>query len=320
MDERVPGLIMMLILIITIIVSAFFLSSTELTSKNFLSINPAPVTKAITSAAFVFFIIFASASIGLILSIGKKYLFKYALLFSLCGSIFGILISLLLFPRLMFDLGAPLLFFLAGIPVGIKFLNQKELELKYLPSLRSGFSASGRILIFFCIGVLVYFLILSSGQQKELTDNFVPDFINISFGSNIKLSDQFQGQFADSLITQQKSVVEQIQAFEEIKKLQTKKDTDAIALAKKLELFKTTITSPDYKKSIVTQLDSQNIDFGQEIIKQLPMIITLSKIAWIIYPLIAFSLCLFISNLLIKHLSGLIYAIIILLFPKPKSI
>jgi len=316
MDERIPGAILSILLFILVLFTAYFFSLTGINTQMFLTINTFPLMGAIFSINFLIFIILSSVCLGIILSIGRKYLLKYALMLIAAGFLPGIILATLLFQKTIIEFALPIILFLIGIPLGIKFLSQKEKELHYLVTFRSGTSAAGRILLIACIGFLACLVIASIGNQDTLKQNFVPEFLGMTIGNGISLGEQFQGQFALSIAEQQRETIKTIQALPEMKSLETKNDPDVLALENKLELMKANVSSNEFKQKIMQNLADQKIDLGGEILKQLPLIATLSSYTWIIYVISGFIIVFFITNLFVKNISSAVYALIMLIYPK----
>ncbi|MFA5931634.1 MAG: hypothetical protein WC821_04980 [archaeon] len=319
MDERLPGAILAILLFIWVIATAYFFSLTGISTQMFMTINSFPLFEKILSGNFLAFIFSASICMGLILTLGRKYLFVPALLFIGSGLILGILINFLIFQKMMVDFALPLFLLMIGIPLGIRYLKEKEHELHYLVSIRSGTSAAGRILIFACIGLFLYLVIVGSMNQVKLEQNFVPEFLNISVGNGIKLSDQFADQFATSIALQQQATITEIQKLPELSNLSAKNDPDGLMLITKLDAIKTTFSSNDFKNNISTQLKAQKIDLGTEIVKQLPLITLMSKYCWILYAISGFVMMLMICNLIVKTISSIVYAVLLMIYPKPAK-
>ena len=170
------------------------------------------------------------------------------------------------------------------------------------------------------IGLFLILCFNGQSNQKELEANFVPEFLAMSIGNNITLGDQFSDQFANAIVEQQKATLTQIQSFPELDSLVAKSDSDGLALAAKLDAMKTAFASESTKKSISDQLKNQKIDIGGEIVKQLPIMETISKSAWIIYAISGLILVLFISNLFVKNIAAFIYWAILLVYPKSPVI
>lgn len=316
MDERIPGVILAILLFIWVIATGYFFSLTGISTQLFMTINSFPLLEKLLTGNFLAFIFSASICMGLILTLGRKYLFAPSLLFIGSGLILGILINFLLFQKMMIDFALPILMLIIGIPLGVRYLKEKEHELQYLVSIRSGTSAAGRILIFACAGLLLYLILIGSLNQAELEKNFVPEFLSISVGNGIKLSDQFADQFATSIALQQQATIAEIQKLPELTNLSEKNDSDGLMLITKLEAIQTQFKSTDFKNSISTQLKAQKIDLGTEIIKQLPIISLMAKYCWILYAISGFIMMVFICNLIVKTISAIIYAVLLMIYPK----
>ncbi|MFA6268489.1 MAG: hypothetical protein WCW13_03365 [archaeon] len=319
MDDRIPGAILSVLLFIWAIITIFFFTSTGITTNNFMTINLAPLMQEMLTTNFIAFIVSISITLGLILVLGRKYKFKYSIVFIYPPIILGLLASFFLFQKTILNFGIPIIGLLIGILIGVRFIANKENELKYLKTFRAGAFSTDKILL---IGIVVFFLyliILGSAQKEELKNGFVTDFLGVTVGDGISIGETFQVQFAGAIALQQQSAIDQVLSMQEMKNLTAKNDPDGLLLAAKLEAMKAVVVSDDFKKGIANQLKAQNIDFGKEITKQIPLITTIAQSAWIMYPILALITLLFISNIIIKNLTGLVYAIIMLIFPKNAS-
>ncbi|MEI7961403.1 MAG: hypothetical protein WCI04_03630 [archaeon] len=306
--SNIPGLLFAAIIAIAIIISAYFFSNTSITSAKLTSINFIPLINDFISINFILFIIFASIAIAAILLIGKKSVFKYALIFSTAGYITGIAISLALLP--IFDFVVPLVAVAIAIPLGIRYLAKREEEVKYLKEIRSGASGTGRIITVMCV-VFALFLLANSFMQKEkITEGFVDEILSMTIGDNVKLGDSFTTQLAGVISTQQGQTVDLILETQELANLNSKNDPDAARLTQKLVDLKTSADSNAYKDQLVKGLNSQNLDIGKELIGKFPIINSLAEFGWLMGPLSALVIMLFIGGVIIKPLTEIIYFIL----------
>jgi hypothetical protein len=220
-----------------------------------------------------------------------------------------------LFPTTI-DFLVPLAGLFIGIPLGISYLAQKEQELHYLVGIRSGASAAGRILLPAAIAFFLYLLLIGMSEKQQLEDNFLGEFLAITIDNNISLGDKFQAQFANAIATQQLDTIDKISKLQEVKNLEAKNDEDALLLVTRLGAMKTLLSSEEFKQDIITQMKNTKVDFGAEIMKQLPMIQKIAQIAWAFYAIMALVMVLFISNIFIKNISALVYGVLLMLYPK----
>jgi len=152
-------------------------------------------------------------------------------------------------------------------------------------------------------------------NQEQLKNDFVPEFLKMSVGDGVTLDDYFQMQLVSTIMTSESQLVDSIYSSAEMKNLKIKNDPDAIALSKKLLDINKSLGSEETKEAALVQIKDKKIDFGQEIISQLPMISTMSTYAWIIYAisgLLTFSI---IASVIVKNIAAVIYTIIMSAFP-----
>ena len=309
MSDKTAGIVFCTLEAAAIISGAYFFLLAGITISNFMTINTLSLIKKMITIDFGLFLISASFALAFILFIGKRYEFKQAMLFSLIGLIAGLGASAFLFPDLMPFL-LPMFALVIGVPFGSKYISTKEKELKYLAGVRAGSAAAGRMVIVACIAFFIYLAVFSYSSQQQLEQNFVPELVSTTVGDGPVMSDQFDEQLAGAMIKQQQNMLDQVIVLQPLKNLQAKDDPDALALASQLAAIKTNLSSPTVKDRIVSQLKSQKINIGEEIIKKFPMITTMAKYSWIIYSLTALILTMFIGNLIIKNLAALIYWLI----------
>ncbi|VVB75742.1 Uncharacterised protein [uncultured archaeon] len=315
MNEKAPGVVFAVATAVMIIVAAYFFSITGITIEQFLTINTIPLLKEIITINFAAFLLSASFAMGFILAIGKKYLFKYAMVFALVGALIGIAGSLLLFPQLI-DFFAPMAILLLAIPISLKNLSAREKELKYMAVLRSGAGATGRIVSIVCAGFFIYLLFFTLTNTQKYQDDFIPQLLSYTIGNGPILSDQFNESLAGAMSTQQQQTITQIQSLDSVKNLAAKGDPDGLALVSQLDATKTYVTSQSFKDQVIQSLKNQKVDLGEGILKQLPMLSLFAKYAWILYPIAALILTLFIGNLVVRNLGAGIYFLIRRIFSK----
>jgi len=315
MNEKMQGIVFAAAAAIMIIVSAYFFSVTGITLEQFLTINTIPLLKEVLTINFAAFLLSASFAIGFILAIGKKYLFKYAMMFALIGALIGISGALILFPQLV-DFFIPMAILLLAIPISLKNLQAREKELKYMAIARSGAGAAGRIVSIVCIGFFLYLIFFTLANTQKYEDDFAPELLTYTIGNGPVLSDQFNLSLANAMAIQQQQTIEQIQGLDSMKNLIAKGDSDGLALASQLGATKTYVTSQEFKNKIVETLKSQKVDLGEGVLKQLPMLQLFSKYAWLLYPIAALILTMFIGNIVIRNLGAGIYFMLIRIFGK----
>jgi hypothetical protein len=310
MDEKIIGILLAVLLAVFLVISATFYSSAGITTQKFLNADEFQLIKSILTIDFLGFILSIAVSVGIILAIGKKYLFKKALTLIYAGSLLGVIISAALYPIVIQF--APVIIFMAiGVPFGISYLNEREKEVKYLNHFRSGISGAGRIFLAALIGLLICLLLNGIQQQSDLEKNFVPQLLNSTVGSSISIGDQISNQLASQMAQQQQNTIDQI-----ITTARQSNNPTLDPLIAQLEAKKTELGSQQSINNIIAQLKAQKIDLGAEIIRQFPLIKTMSAYAWLILSITGFIIMLLISNILAKNLAGLFCATILLIIPQ----
>jgi len=318
MNEKAPGVVFAACAAVMIIIAAYFFSITQITIEQFLTINTIPLLKEILTINFAAFLLCASFAIGFILAIGKKYLFKYAMVFALVGALIGIAGSLILFPQLV-DFFVPIAILLVAIPISLRNLLAREKELKYMAVMRSGAGATGRIVLIICAGFFLYLIFFTLANTQKYEDNFVPELLSYTIGDGPVLSDQFNASLANAMSIQQQQTITQIQSLDSVKNLQAKGDSDGLALISQLDATKAYVTSQDYKTKVMNSLKNQKVDLGEGVMKQMPMLQLFAKYAWILYPIAALVMTLFVGNLVVRNLGAGIYFILMRIFCRTKE-
>ncbi len=314
MDYRLPGIAWMCALFACIMVGAFFFGQTGITIQSIMTINSFPLLNAILSLNFIIFLIFASLSLALILVIGKKYTFKYALLFSITGYLIGIILSTILFKQLL-NVFILMSFGLIAIPAGIVYINKREDELKYFKRIRAATTGAGRMLLILGLGFFFTLAFIGITNQDKLKAEFVPGFLQMTIGDGVKLDDTFQGQLVDAILGSQNQLVDTILGFDEFNSFQTKNDTDGLVLKAKLEAIKSNLQDDNTKKMALAKLKEQNIDMGKELIAKINFIDQIAKFAWILYAVGGFLIFTLLGGAIIKNLAAILYTILFYIFP-----
>jgi len=247
----------------------------------------------------------SSFCLAIIIFIASKLEQQKALIFSLAGYLIGVTIILIFFIQI--ELIFLLLFCGFGIALGIK-THVKEEE-TFSKNFKSGTSISGKVVLFFGIGIFVTILLITLPSASEYESNFSKDIVN-SFvgGDNSALS----APLISSIGQLQKETLQAAQQTQEYKLMQSKNDSDFFKFEMKLEELKVLYTSDEYAKIIAESTSKiiENSESPPSLNFELPFVNDLAKYAWLIYALIAFASVLFIGELIIKNLSALIYAIL----------
>ena len=304
MDQKVFGIILALLLAVFVSISGFLLSLTKLTVEYFLTINLLPLADGFLSAYFIGFLITTSICLALITIIITKFKFKEALVFSLIGYILGVFISIAFFIQIEFIF--VLSFTVIGIVLSAKLYE--NIDEGFTKRFKSGTSISGKIIIFFGIGIFITIILITLPNAGTYENNFAQDIVQ-SF-----ISGDGQGMSApliSSIGRLQRENLKSVQETPEYKLMQTKNDSDFFKLDMKIEELKVFYTSDEYAQTVsedVSNLISNDSSDGK-LDLQLPFVNDLAKYAWLIYALIALASVLFIGELIIKNLSALIFAI-----------
>jgi len=295
-------------------VGAFFFGQTGITIQSIMTINSFPLLSAILSINFMIFLIFASLSLALILIIGKKYDFKYALIFSITGYLIGIILSTILFKQLV-NVFILMSFGLIAIPAGIVYINKREDELKYFKKIRAAATGAGRMLLILGLGFFFTLAFIGITNQEKLKEEFIPGFLQMTIGEGVTLDDTFQGQLVDAILGSQNQLVDTILGFDEFDSFQTKNDSDGLALKTKIETIKSNLQNENTKKMALSKLKEQNIDMGKELIAKINFINQVSKLAWVLYAIAGFLLFTLLGGAVIKNLSAIFYTGLFYIFP-----
>jgi len=296
-------------------IGAYFFGQTGITIQSIMTINSFPLLSAILSINFLVFVILASLSLALILIIGKKYTFKYALLFSITGYLIGIILSTILFKQLA-NVFILMCFGLIAIPAGIVYINKREEELKYFKKIRAASTGAGRMLLILGLGFFFTLLFIGITNQAKLKEEFVPGFLQVTIGDGVTLDDTFQGQLVDALLGSQTQMIDTILGFDEFNSFQTNSDIDGLILKAKLEAIKSNLTSQQTKNIALAKLKEQNIDLGKELIAKINFIKQVSDFVWVLYAISGFLLFTIIGSAIIKNLSAIFYTILFFAFPE----
>jgi uncharacterized integral membrane protein len=217
------------------------------------------------------------------------------------------------------DFFIPILFGLIAMPFGIKFLKEKEQELKYFPRVRSGASAAGRMVLVISIGFLVSLAIIGIVNQPTIEKNFVGETLKMTVGDGITLDDSFLNSLTGVLIDSQVQTVNMIKNWNEVKNLENKNDLDGLMLVQKLDAMKAGLQSKTTQEQMVEQMKGKKIDYGSQIMEKMPIMKEYAKYAWIMYAISAFVIIIAIGNLIVKNLSAVIYSMILFILPETQK-
>ena len=305
MEKNILGIILTFLLAMLIIASGFFLNLTNITLASYLTINLFPLLDNFLSPYFIGFLITISLALTTIILIAHNFETKETMIFSLAGYLIGSLVILALFVQLEF--GIVLLFGGLGIILSIKLYEKQEDN--FSKSFKTGRSLTGKIILFFGIGVFLTILLMTLPNANEYEQNFSKNILE-SFVSNDNLN--LSSPLIGMLGNMQKETISSIQTTSEYQKLQSKNDPDFLDFENKLEELKILYASKEYQDLVGKEVD--NLASSEEILpdlsSELPIVKDIAKFAWLIYAVLAFVSVLFIGEFILKNISSLIFAII----------
>jgi hypothetical protein len=316
MKSPIPGILFALAFSVSLIMSGYFFSLTQITLNSFLTANTLSLINSIMTLNFLFFCICASIGVGLLLSIGYFYELKKAILIS--APAYAISVIFLSVAFNLIDFFVPLIIGIIAIPICYLSLKKSN-ELKVFPIIRTGVYASNKLILIIGAAFFLVLLVISITQANYLTQNFTKDILASTVGENLTLSEQISLQLASAISAQQVSTIDLVLEQQEMKNMLASDSIDAINLNQKLLAYKQAYAGEEFKTKVSEDLKNQNIDFGSELLKSFPILNTLANYAFIIYPFSAFVLFMFIGNLLIKNIAGLIFSGIVKLIPNMEN-
>jgi hypothetical protein len=319
MDNYFTTIALTIILIISIISANFFFAATTITLDHFLTVNAFPLINAMISMEFIAFLFFVSLAIACILVIISHANTQYALGFSLAGYALGVTIGTIIFGNVGFLI--PLLLAAGGIPLALESLKKKEKEYNSLPKLRSGMNAAGKIVILTGVGLLLFILIITFPIQEQYEHEFTAEILNTTIGENNNFGEMLQTPMIDVIINSQKQTLTSVKKMPGFSEFENKQDSDVLTFINSFNTFENMINSNSHKETITSQFNQQkeNQELNTQLLEQLPIISELSKLAWLMYGFSAFILVLFIGNLIVKNVAGLLYVLINYLIPNQKG-
>ncbi len=316
MESPIPGILFALAFSVSLIMSGYFFSLTQITLNSFLTANTLPLIDSIMSLNFLFFCICTSIGIGILISITSFYELKKAILIIAPAYALSIIVLSIIFNLTSFFV--PLLAGILAIPI-CHLCLKKSKEMKVFPILRTGTYAAGKFILIIGITFFLLLLFISINESENLKNNFTKDLLATTVGGNLSLSDQISLQLATAISTQQVSTIDLILEQEEMKNLVASDSIDAVNLNQKLLAYKQAYAGEEFKTKVSQDLKNNNIDFGTELLSKFPILNTLANYAFIIYPLSAFILFMFVGNLIIKNIAGLIFSGIVKLIPAMEN-
>lgn len=316
MESPIPGILFALAFSVSLIMSGYFFSLTQITLNSFLTANTLPLIDSLMTLNFLFFCICASIGIGILISIGSFYELKKAILISAPAYALSAIIISIAFNLIGFFV--PLITGLIAIPICYIALK-KSSEMRVFPITRTGSYASSKFILIIGSTFFLLLLFIAINDSTNLQNNFTKDLLATTVGENLSLSDQISLQLASSISAQQVSTIDLILEQTEMKNLIASDSIDAINLNQKLLAYKQAYAGEEFKTKVSQDLKNNNIDFGTELLSKFPILNTLANYAFILYPLSAFILFMFIGNLIIKNIAGLIFSGIVKLIPDVEN-
>ncbi|MDD2531150.1 MAG: hypothetical protein PHY04_01570 [Candidatus ainarchaeum sp.] len=312
MRNNFTGIIFSLIILISFVMGGYFFSQTQISLNSFLTINIGPLFESIISLDFLLFCVSISIGLGVMISLGSFYEIKKATIFATGSYLLSIIITVILFN--LYDFLAPLLISAFTIVFCIKSL-QKAREYKIFPILRIGIYSSSQFFLIFSTAFFFLLFFNSINQISYLESNFSNEILGSTIGNEVTLSDQFTLQLAQAIAKNQSDTIELMQNQEELLRMTDEGITDALIYNQKLSAYKTAYSEEEYIQKIAETMKNNQLNIGEEIVNKFPIIKLMAKYAFLLYPLSAFLLILFIGNIIIKNLAGLIFSGIVKYYP-----
>jgi hypothetical protein len=316
MQEKIRIIVLCIIAFIFELIAGYFFYSTGIKINMVETLNLEPLTKAILTINFGLFLLSTSIALATALIVARKMDKKTGITAITITYFSGAIITIIIFQQIEFILTA----FMTGIGLAVALftLKEKEKELKYFQKIRAGISAGHKILLFSSLGILFTILITTIPANQEIKQNFVDDFLKITFGEGITVEDFFTQQIAEQFIASETQLLDQVSSFSELKKMEQKNDEDAILFKQKLLALRANINSEETKKILAEKLKSADISPAKSVLTQMPVFEAVSSIAWALYAVIGFGTASFIGNIVIVNLAALIYAGALFFFPKEE--
>jgi len=304
MDQKISGLILAIFLAIFVLLSGYLISLTGLSIDYFLTINLLPLADGFLSIYFIAFLITVSISLTIINHITKNMPTQEALIVSLGGYLIGAIASAFLFIEIEFIF--VLLFTGLGISLSVKMYSQTENN--FTQKFKSASAVSGKIVLFFGIGIFILIILITLPDAKTYESNFAGDLVESFIGGE---GNNLSAPIISSIGKIQKDTLASVQQTPEYTLMQSKNDSDFFKLEMKLEELKVYYTSEEYLKTVSKETGDFISKDGStdQLDLELPLVKDLAKYAWLIYALIALASVLFIGELILKNLSALFFAI-----------
>lgn len=316
MKNPITGILFAVAFFVCFIMSGYFFSLTNITLNSFLTINSINLIDSIMTLNFLLFCISTSIGLGIIISMGSFYNLKEASMISIPAYVLSVLVLIVAFNLTSFF--APLLLGVFAIPICFMSI-QKAREMKTFPILRAGIYSSGKFVLIIGIALFTTLLIIGLMQSQELEKNFTTDLLSTMVGDNLTLSDQFVLEFAQSIATQQVNTIDLMLEQKELQNLIESDSLDAINYHQKLLAYKDAYKGEEYKTKLATDLKNNQTNFGEEFVTKFPILNTIAKYSFILYPIFAFMLFITIGNIIINNLAGLVFSGIVKYVPDKEE-
>jgi hypothetical protein len=319
MENRIKGLILSILILALALTTAFFFSLSQAKIDLLFTPNVIPLLKVLLSTNFMFFLLSGSVTIALILITIRMLETKEAILFSCAGYLLGGILGCVIFGMMEYLLAVA--FGMIGVILAAKMLNEKEQELKYMQTIRSGAFASGKIITLFAVGFLIFMLIIAYPNQKVYEDKFTEEILNFTIGNTQTLKEQITSPLTDLIIKTQKTTILGIKSAPTYTALQTTSDPEDLAFVMTMNAIEQEIDKKEYETLVKSQLQQSTaqLDFGKEILKDIPFVSLTAKNAWLIYCVSGFILILIMGNLIIKNISTILYWVLVKIIPKKQN-
>ncbi|MDO8537966.1 MAG: hypothetical protein Q7S21_03725 [archaeon] len=269
----------------------------------------------LTSTNFIAFLLLFPLTFAIIFALTKFLEKKELRIIALIGGIIGLLLGMVLFfGQSMIIIGV---FYILGLLLSIEMAYARLEELKKWIMPRMIADSSQKAFFLLGIGIFIFTAITVLPQQEQYLNSMEKSVIdaisNDSFGSG--LNDSLTQVF----ISTQKQTLTQITDTPYYSDLKTVQDSKAAAYVVFVETIQANIDSPEYKREVKTQIQSNQTSLSQgknvelvfeKIKKSLPLYSLIEKYFWLISAFIIVSFYFLFANFIIKPLT-IIYGTII---------
>ncbi|MEK6959025.1 MAG: hypothetical protein AABW59_03205 [archaeon] len=319
MDEKAKALILVALIAIVSFIGTYFFSASGMTLEKFLTPNFIPLLGSILTLNFVAFLFCSAIVIALILFLGRKFNFYYALGLSATGLMAGSCIGVFVFN--LFDFFLAVLFANVGIFWALLVLEPKEKELKYAQIIRSGSFAAEKIILFASIGLFFGVMIATVSNQAFYEKKFTDDLLAMTIGNEKTMKDAIQEPLITGIADAQKQTIDALRLAPQFTVLKSKNDADVLIFVATIDALSGQFGSESYKDTLRDQISKSpaTSSFSETLLKSIPLMATSAKAAWIIYAIQAIIMALFIGGIIVKNGAGIVYNLFALVFPTSFS-